>query len=192
MTIKYKHPKLPELVRTYKPGLIVEFGSWYGDSAAAMASAAEEAGIETHIYCIDTWLGSIENWTRPSGRKGGVDALMLDKDGRPQFFRAFMNTLEVRGLKKYVTPLSMPVETGTKYLLHQWNGLGEAELVYVDASHEFEDVRADIARAFKLTGGKDAIVCGDDYKNKPGVTQAVDLILGDNFQLAGHFWWTEV
>lgn len=47
-------------------------------------------------------------------------------------------------------------------------------LVFIDAGHDYESVRADIAGA-KSIASKDTIICGHDYCEKwPGVMQAVD------------------
>ena len=51
-------------IERLKPNLIVEVGSWLGKSAMHMARCLGVAGLrDTHIVCVDTWLGSLEWWT---------------------------------------------------------------------------------------------------------------------------------
>ena len=62
----------------------------------------------------------------------------------------------------------------------------EADLVYLDGSHEYEDVRADIEAWYPKAK---KILCGDDYSPWwPGVRQAVDEA-GDLGIVAGQRLW---
>lgn len=183
----YKHPELLRLIKSERPQTIVELGSLYGNSAIAMAHAGHEADIKDFkIYCVDTWLGSIENWVRGNESKRGHSALMLDRTGRPQFYNHFIKKIRHAGVANCITPLSMTARTGIQYLhycdIHP-------DLVYVDASHEYQDVMEDIEGALSITntGG---IVCGDDYRNKEGVTQAInELKQKYDINIEKIFWW---
>ena len=64
------------------------------------------------------------------------------------------------------------------------------DIVYIDASHEYEYVKQDILNwlpKVKLGG----IICGDDYtRGWPGVVMAVNEIFGDNVNIVGNQqWW---
>lgn len=184
----YKHPKLLQLIKDYKPQTVVELGSLFGNSTIAMACAGCDADIKGfHIYAVDTWLGAIENWKRGYNSKRGWDALELDSTGRPQFYRTFICNIKNAQVDKFITPLSMTTQTGLQYLEYCQI---YPDLIYVDASHEYKDVLEDVDGAFSIAK-QNGIVCGDDYQNKEGVTQALDEKLGQtNFELEGSFWWT--
>lgn len=65
------------------------------------------------------------------------------------------------------------------------------DIVYLDAAHEYEFVRADIAawlRKVKVGG----IFCGDDYvAGWPGVVQAVDEAFPIINRVGGQQWWVK-
>jgi predicted O-methyltransferase YrrM len=64
------------------------------------------------------------------------------------------------------------------------------DIVYIDASHEYEYVKKDILNWLPKvkTGG---IICGDDYiAGWPGVVMAVNEILGNKVNVVGNQqWW---
>ena len=65
------------------------------------------------------------------------------------------------------------------------------DIVYVDAAHEYESVKADIAAWLPKvkTGG---VICGDDYvAGWPGVVQAVDEAFPKINRVGGHQWWVK-
>lgn len=183
---KYKHPKLIEFIKTVRPETVVEFGSWYGKSAIAMALAAKDEGIEHfRIYAVDTWLGSIENWKRETGAASKQD-LHLTKSGRPQFYDQFLRNVQLAGVSRMIIPLSMTTDTAYRWL--EWKNI-KADLIYIDAAHTNEEVKADIDRARHILADK-GLLCGDDYWHEDGVVQAVHEKIGaGNFQLKGNFWW---
>jgi len=183
----YKHPKILELIREYQPSTVVEFGSWYGKGTVAMALAARDVEIDNfRLYAVDTWLGSVENWKRePGSRQQNKADLCLSETGRPQFYDRFIEYVYQTGVMDMVVPLSMTTDTAWRWL--QWKGI-EADLIYIDASHAYEEVWRDIDRAQYILK-KDGILCGDDYGNKEGVTKAVDEKLPGCFNREKTFWW---
>jgi predicted O-methyltransferase YrrM len=120
--------------------LAVEFGSWCGRSSMALSAAKL-------LVCVDTWAGSPEHadivatvnpWeTWHDTMRDGVRAGAV----RP-----------IRGNLRHAW-----VSDG---LLSQFND--RADLVFVDANHDFTNVLADISLAYRLVrpGG---IVAGHDY-----------------------------
>ena len=120
--------------------LAVEFGSWCGRSSMALSAAKL-------LVCVDTWAGSPEHadivttvnpWeTWHDTMRDGVRAGAV----RP-----------IRGNLRHTW-----VSDG---LLSQFND--RADLVFVDANHDFTNVLADISLAYRLVrpGG---IVAGHDY-----------------------------
>lgn len=157
--------------------LIVEIGSWKGNSAVQLANAAPGA----EIVCIDTWLGSIEMWG-DHGDKDRYGALKLH-NGYPTIYRTFLNNIIATGNKSRVTPMPMPSRQALK-LLFLWGV--QPDLIYIDGSHEYEDVRDDILGAMRL---RPKIICGDDI-GWADVRRAVNEILP--VKQEGEFWWKEL
>jgi predicted O-methyltransferase YrrM len=65
------------------------------------------------------------------------------------------------------------------------------DIVYIDAAHEYEPVKADIAAWLSKVkvGG---IICGDDYVSGwPGVVQAVNEAFPAINRVGGQQWWVE-
>lgn len=46
-----------DLVRFFKPNIIVELGTHYGTSFFSMCQAVKDAQIPTDCYAIDSWMG---------------------------------------------------------------------------------------------------------------------------------------
>jgi predicted O-methyltransferase YrrM len=66
------------------------------------------------------------------------------------------------------------------------------DVVYIDASHDYENVKQDILSWLPKVK-KGGIICGDDYINGwPGVIMAVNEIFGNNINLIGNQqWWVK-
>jgi hypothetical protein len=124
---------------------VCEVGSWAGRSAIAMA----EAGAT--VVCVDTWEGSAN------------DAGCKAYDGsRGEPFQVFLEN--IRGLPIRAHIDSSPGAAG------EFKD-GEFDIVYIDAEHDYESVKADIA-AWKPKAKH--WIAGHDYAAFPGVKQAVD------------------
>ncbi len=64
------------------------------------------------------------------------------------------------------------------------------DIVYIDASHEYEYVKSDIIAWYpKVKNG--GIICGDDYHpGWPGVIEAVNEVFSDKIKICGTTqWW---
>lgn len=120
--------------------LIVELGSWVGHSTRwwCMNTPAK-------IVCIDHWKGSAEH--------SEFDQEILD-----DLYDAF--ALSCWAYRGSIIPLRMNTVCGM-LLLAQQGIQKEVDLVYVDASHQYEDVITDIEIAYHLF--PNATLIGDDY-----------------------------
>lgn len=150
------------LVDRFKPKLIVEVGTWKGQSAVTMAKACQSHGLDTAIICIDTWLGSEEHWlTWPH-------ELRL-VNGYPTLYRQFIANVLLRGLQEMIVPLPTSSITGAALLKH-FNI--QADMIYIDANHDGDAVRADIEHYYPLVrpGG---MLFGHDLQHPP-ITVAVN------------------
>ena len=67
------------------------------------------------------------------------------------------------------------------------------DIVYIDASHDYNSVKQDIATWLPLVreGG---VICGDDYNpGWPGVIKAVDTVFNNSVNVADTYqWWVKV
>lgn len=102
----------------------------------------------SEITCIDSW---------EANNKYHINDISMAYE----LFKAqFKNNSKVHIFKNHSTSLYIP-----------------ADVVYIDASHKYEDVKADILHWKEKC---DDIICGHDYedKGKFGVKRAVDEIFG--------------
>lgn len=170
-----KNPIFAELIHETLPLVIIEVGSWKGQSTITMAHACKEIGlINTKIYCVDTWLGAVEFYTNPTPERD-----LEKRDGYPQVYYTFLKNITEAGVKDMIEPIPLPSHMA-------WKILPKADLIYIDASHEYEDVKSDIENYRKLLK-PNGIMFGDDYSNSifPGVKKAVDEAGGEQ---RGWYW----
>lgn len=155
-----------------EPLTIIEVGSWKGLSASTMADISKSMGFKnTKIICIDTWLGAPEFWTS----KGLEDKTRGDAlnriHGYPSVFYTFTKNIKALGHDDVIVPFPISSQEGVKVLAKY--GI-EPNIVYVDASHEYDAVRSDMDAYWSLL--KQGVMFGDDYNKTdwPGVVRAVD------------------
>lgn len=123
-----------------KPGIIVEVGSFVGESAIFMADYLKTINRESVIVCIDTWCGGIDHWEK-------VPEKLKFWFGRPSLFYQFMGNVIVMGAQDRILPISMDSLNGARLLnlLHI-----VPQMVYVDGSHEEGDVLRDYEAFWRL------------------------------------------
>lgn len=148
-------------------GVFVEVGSWKGRSTVYMAHELRALGKRVKFFCVDTWEGSPENIDDPWVRGGSLFDL----------FRK--NTDEYRDL---ITPVRKP---STEAALTFDDG--SVDIVFIDACHEYQSVKADIAAWLpKVRPG--GIIAGHDYRwrGDDPVKKAVHEAFGDHGVLVHH------
>jgi predicted O-methyltransferase YrrM len=148
-------------IKEANPKFIIEVGSWKGASAVHMAGLAPEA----HILCIDTWLGSPEMVSLNNNLYDHFRRL----HGWPQLYFTFISNVIRHVGRERICPLPMP-STVAAPLLKKMNI--QADMIYIDGSHEYLDVLRDIDDYWPLLkpGG---VMLLDDY-GFPGVRKAID------------------
>ncbi len=159
-------PAFSEIIRRCRPKFIVEVGSWLGSSAITMANALGDSGGGT-ILCIDTWLGALEFWEDQADPER-FQALAC-RHGFPQVYFGFLANVCHAGHQERIVPFPIHSSGGALWLLRQ--GL-KADLIYIDASHEEEDVYQDLLDFAPLVR-KEGILFGDDWAWS-GVRAAVE------------------
>ena len=150
----------------------VEIGCWKGKSSAYMAEQISLSGKPIKLYCVDTWKGTITE------QHHQVDPDVVND----KLFEVFTNNLSpFAGF--YIPIRSLSVEAATQF---SDNSL---DFVYIDASHEYEDVKADIeAWLPKVKVG--GTIAGDDY-NMRSVRKAVNKLIKTVSKL-NRFTWAHI
>ncbi len=147
-------------IRKDRPMHILEIGSWVGSSALTWAQALRQfSPMGGSITCIDLW----EPFTVADDlAKGGIYAEFnaLAKTEIP--FELFLHN--TRGITGAVT---REVKRGKSREILPTLKKDFYDLVYVDASHYYDDVLADLKLAAPLVrdGG---LFCGDDLEMQVG------------------------
>lgn len=152
-------------------GQMVEVGSWKGQSAVCMAVELENLGKSSvKFYCVDTWLGSQEEAHQKD--------VYVQTGNLYQLFLA--NISPVRHL---ITPIRENSVVAAKLFADH-----SSEIVFIDACHEYECVKEDIAAWLpKVKPG--GILAGHDYIDDfPGVKKAVDEFFSDQIQAVEGCW----
>lgn len=162
------------MIRQTNPSAIVEVGTWLGASALHMAGLC---GAE--IVCVDTWLGSKEMWDNFGDSRH--DQLQL-RHGYPQLYYQFLSNVVHAGKQGQITPCPLPSLIAARLLLEKG---ARFDLCYIDASHDEEDVLADIAAWLPLLrpGG---VLFGDDL-DWPSVDAAITRC-PHHVERMGRYW----
>jgi len=137
---------------------IVELGSWKGKSTVWLASAIRDRG-EGLVYAVDHWKGSNEQ----------IHKELLKDYEEDQLYYEFLNNLKQLELLDYVKPIKMDTISATR----QFDVNFEIGLLFIDASHEYEDVRRDFEfwSPMVMVGG--FIMFHDAVDSWPGVKRVV-------------------
>lgn len=121
---------------------VIEVGSWLGRSAKYILNTATRC----ELFCIDTWKGSVEHEARTEW------AALL-----PNLYETFI--VNMWDHQDRVTPIRMDSLRG----LHECAAMGvDPSLIYLDASHEYDDVLADLVQCGYLF--PDVPIVGDDWR----------------------------
>ena len=150
-----------------KPRLIIEVGTWKGASALEMAARTRDLELNTQIVCVDTWLGALEFWTNHADPERFL-SLQL-RNGYPSVYYQFLANVCHRGFQDRIIPF--PQTASIAALWFRQFGI-KADLIYLDGSHEEEDVYQDHGNYWEILTDK-GILFGDDY-DWDGVRLAVE------------------
>jgi hypothetical protein len=168
------------LVREIKPKVVIEVGSWKGQSSITMGKSLKKVCDNPKLYCVDTWLGALEFWTHGCSEERN----MMCRNGYPQVYYQFLSNVVHNNLQDIIFPIPATSSTGAKILK---NNTIKADLIYIDASHEYEDVLNDIKIYSHLINPR-GVMFGDDYGAWQGVRRAVDECFSDITVVDNIFW----
>ena len=156
-------PFFDTVFSTLRPRCLLELGSWKGTSAIMFAQRMRQYRPEPTIACVDTWTGSLEHWSNPQWT-----ADLHLRWGYPTLYERFVANVIRAGVAPFITP--MPMTTGTAIRLLRSRNV-KVDAIYIDASHEYEDVLADLEAALGILAPSGFIIVDDFYA--PGVMRAV-------------------
>ena len=165
------------LIREVRPTHIIEVGTWLGQSALTMAGHVKSEGLNCQITCVDTWLGALEFWT---WGKDTPERDLLLRHGYPQIYYQFLSNVVHAKAQDVILPLPLPSSIAWKAITQP------AQLIYIDGSHEYEDVRADCLNFWNLLA-EGGVMFGDDF-NWPEVARAVREVFPAAEVSDGMFW----
>lgn len=160
------------LIKSNNVKVVVEVGSWFGLSTCHIARTIPEGGV---VYAVDHWLGSPHE--------------IHNRFVLANLYRQFLSNVIHENLTDKIIPVRMSSEEAAKTLNVK------PDLVYIDASHDFNSVCQDLALWYPFVKGH-GILCGDDYlfgRTLP-VKAAVDLFAQTNNLIVhedGWFWYLE-
>ncbi|XP_024356870.1 uncharacterized protein [Physcomitrium patens] len=160
------------LMEEVKPKVVIELGSFLGASATHLGAIAKELGLQTDIFCFDDFRG----WP---GFRSGPFADIKQQNGNAMLMNQFIQNVIYTNLTESILPVPFATVASLSSFC-KW-GL-YADLIEVDASHDFHSAWSDINIAYRLLrpGG---VMFGHDYftaADKRGVRRAVNLFASMN------------
>lgn len=136
---------LNRFIREKKPQVVIEIGSWLGNSTIFMAQRLP-AGAQ--LYAIDHFEGSPEHYQDSSL------ASFL-----PTLYDQFLSNVIHAGVASTIIPIKQSSEQAFNFL----KGNIKADLIYIDAAHDTQSVYKDITMYAQLLE-EDGVLCGDDWQ----------------------------
>lgn len=134
------------LDKSVDPGMrtVLEVGTWTGLSTRRILNLAPNA----HIYCLDTWGGSIEMPGQFGADK--IDVIL------ETLWDAFVH--RCWDYRDRIHPVRATSREGLKLVSEA--GI-KPEFCYIDGSHQYEDAKQDIEDSIQYF--PEAVLVGDDY-----------------------------
>ena len=142
----------------------VEVGSWKGMSSVFMAVEIVNSKKSIKFDCIDLW---------------GTDPSKVYAD-KKDLYHTFIKNIEP--VKHIINPIvSNSWEAASLYEDHS------LDFVWLDAGHDYEDIKKDIAAWYPKVkiGGT---IAGHDFTTAPGVSQAVREYFNKDFKQINTSW----
>ncbi|MGK7893774.1 MAG: class I SAM-dependent methyltransferase [Xenococcus sp. (in: cyanobacteria)] len=163
-----QHKIFAQMISKVNPKIIIEIGVWKGQATVHMAEIATKGDPKAIIISVDTWLGSPEHWN--PNRPDNIFLSLKLKNGYPGIYYQFLANVMWKGLENNIIPLPQ-TSTNAAIMLKR---LGvQADLIHLDAGHDFENVYSDLMNYWDLLA-EGGVLIGDDFIHAwPGVKSAV-------------------
>lgn len=162
---------LETLITSRNAKTVIEVGSWLGLSTRFIATKVPDEG---KVYAVDTWLGS------------PTETVHMEDPRLPYLYQLFLSNVKHARLTHKIIPIRMKsLEAASALNIN-------ADLIYIDASHETNEVFQDIL-AWNKHLNTNGVICGDDWlweSVRNGVVQAAS-ILNKKVNYINNFWWYE-
>jgi predicted O-methyltransferase YrrM len=153
-------------VNTFPEGSVfVEIGSWMGRSTCCLGQLIKESQKSIKVYAVDTFEGSDEH----------IEIIKDIEENSTSLLEIFKRHTSLCGVNKIITPIKgASLDVVSKFKDES------IDFIFIDASHDYENVLADITAWYpKLKPG--GLIAGDDYAPCwGGVIQAVNEYFKDN------------
>jgi len=139
-----------------------------------MAVEIANSNKNIDFYCVDLW--------------SGVVSYSINKNIKSDDIVYTEFTNNISAVSNYIKPLRMSsLEAAASF---EDNTI---DFIFIDASHDYENVKADLAAWYpklKITG----VIGGHDYAGRIGVVKAVDEFVLEyklNLQVVSNWWYVE-
>ena len=147
-----------QMVNQHDKGHFVEIGTFFGKSASFMGVEIYNSKKPIKFDTIDTFQGS-----------------PTELDGKHQVFK---NTDVESIARNNLKGLPVNVIKGNSTDIAKKYKNNSLDFVFIDGSHEYEDVKKDVKTWLKKVK-KGGYIGGHDYTDHAGVNKAVKELLGD-------------
>lgn len=146
---------------------IVEIGSFMGRSTRTLADNTKGT-----VTAVDTWAGSDEDQHRR----------LLEGKSPDWLFEQF--TANMAGLTNVAMIRKTSLEAAAAFATQN----AQFDFIFIDASHDYENVKADILAWGPLLADGGTLAGHDFHNGAPGVMRAVDELLTD-YKLFESIWY---
>jgi len=121
------------------PTVIIEVGTFLGDSAIKMAKHRKLHDDNFVIFCVDTWLGSHEHWRKDMCNMMGM--FNHFKNGTSEMYFQFLKNVKSENLQNNIIPIPNTSFNAAK--LFEAYAI-KADMIYVDGGHTEDEVYFDL------------------------------------------------
>lgn len=154
--------------------IFVEIGCWLGRSTAYLADAIKRSGKRITFYAVDSFVGVTAPGDATAAAHAGEDIA-----------ESFLANMRACGVDDVVRLIQSPSVEAAKVICD-----GSVDFCFIDGSHDYESVKADIAAWLpKMKAG--AVMAGHD-RNQTGVWRAVCEAFGVPKDVGPLAWWVRV
>lgn len=157
-----------QIVNMHSNGdIFVEVGSYKGKSTVCMAVSIANSGKYIPFYAVDTWEGSEEHHENQSF--ADIDVI------NNNLYNIFLQN--IKPVKNYITPIrKLSIEAAKDFIDHS------LAFVYLDASHDYENVKNDI-NAWCTKIKKGGILAGHDWQHQDVVKAVTEFSTHNNLNI---------